>query len=97
MFDHNFVRETSLSKLSEHDWKVLSSRHSRGIDWMVHKMGRHWVITPSELKGFPLFKTKREAYEAADNLILAESHWRLHCRMTADGYIWNGERYVRAA
>jgi hypothetical protein len=65
--------ETSLSKLSEHDWNILRNTWSRGVDWYVQKVGkRHWV--PIEAFGnFPLFKTKREADEAATTLLLWEA------------------------
>jgi hypothetical protein len=66
---------TSLGRLSEHDWQILSNRWARGVDWYVEKIGRYWA--PAEVFGrFPLFKTKRAAEEAATKLFLAESHHR---------------------
>ena len=69
------AHETSLSKLNEHDWMILSSRWGRGIDWYVHKIGSQWAIIDA-FGHWPLFKTKRAAGEAADNLLLAESRYR---------------------
>lgn len=77
------AHETSLSRLDEHDWQVLSNGWSRGIDWNVSKLGRHWVL-PEAFGKFPLFRTKREAYDAGDALIIAESHWRARQRWTAE-------------
>ena len=77
-FDAN---ETSLSKLSEHDWAILSSRWSKGIDWYVHKLGSQWEVIESFGKKIPLFKTKRAAGEFADNLLLAESRYRAGKRL----------------
>jgi hypothetical protein len=68
--------ETSLSKLSEHDWQIIRNRWARGVDWVVSKCGKKWQIMGDLGKGFPLFKTKKEAYEAATNLLLMESHHR---------------------
>ncbi len=67
--------ETSLSRLDNHDWQILSNAWSRGVDWYVRKVGCKWC--PIEPFGaFPLFKTKREAEEAATRLILWESRCR---------------------
>lgn len=68
--------ETSLSSLSHHDWCVLSSRYGRGIDHFVEKLSKGWAIMGAEFRAFPIFKTKKAAYEAASKLILAESRWR---------------------
>lgn len=71
------VHETSLSKLSEHDWNVLSSRWRRGIDWNVAKLGkRHWYILGEQFKAWRLFKTKTAAYEAHNVIMLAEARSR---------------------
>jgi len=71
---------TSLGRLSEHDWRVLSNRWARGIDWVVQKCGaRHWRLL-EDLGGFPLFLTKRAAYEAGGRLILAEAQHRAWLR-----------------
>lgn len=70
---------TSLGALNDHDWNVLSNRWSRGIDWIVQKVGkRHWELIgfPTVNAGFPLFTTKTAAYDAGSKLILAESHYR---------------------
>ena len=67
---------TSLGKLSDHDWHVLSSRWSRGIDWNVAKVGkRHWRIL-GDVGGFPLFSTKTAAFDAMSELICRESAHR---------------------
>jgi hypothetical protein len=69
------THETSLSTLSSDDWQILRGRWARGIDWVVSKVGRRWALSES-FGNFPLFKTKSAAYEAASNLILAESAHR---------------------
>lgn len=64
---------TSLGKLSNHDWHVMRSRWSRGVDWFVFKVGkRHWRLA-DEYGNFPLFTTKAAAYRVGSDLILAES------------------------
>ncbi len=67
--------ETSLGKLSGHDWNVLTSRWNHGIDYNIGKVGKRWEIL-SFADAHPIFKTKREAYTYAENLILAESRHR---------------------
>ena len=67
--------ETSLSKLSDHDFQILKSRWNRGIDWIVHRCGRKWELI-SDFGNFPLFDTKSAAYDAGTNLILIESRYR---------------------
>ncbi len=76
--------ETSLSKLTDGEWSQVSCLWGRGIDWVVKKVGKKWVITDfMELsKGFPLFKTKKAACEAVTNLILRESRCRAEKRIT---------------
>lgn len=68
--------ETSLSKLSEHDWNVLRNTWARGIDWYVCKVGSKWTLSRVFPGAWPLYKTKKAAGEAADNLICAEARWR---------------------
>lgn len=70
------AHETSLSALSEHDWHILSNRWSRGADWCVSKLGSRWMIGETFGKSWPLFKTKRAAFDALSGLILAESAHR---------------------
>jgi hypothetical protein len=77
------AHETSLSHLSDHDWNVLKSRWHKGVDWYVHKTGSRWTIIEAIGK-FPLFRTKRHACQVADDLMLAESHWRSHQQWEAD-------------
>lgn len=73
------VTETSLSRLSENDWRQLSNNWQRGVDWYVRKIGRKWA--PIDAFGkFPLFGTKREAEEAATTLLLMESRCRMEKR-----------------
>ena len=70
------INETSLARLSEHEWKILQATWSRGVDWYVTKVGRRWW-TPIDVFGaFPLFKTKREAEAAATTLFLWEARNR---------------------
>jgi hypothetical protein len=69
---------TSLGSLSENDWQIISNNWARGIDWVVCKVGRKWMIMGQLGAGFPNFKTKTAAHDAATNLVLAESlhrHW----------------------
>lgn len=75
---------TSLSHLSEAEWSQVSNRWSRGIDWNVHKAGSRWEIGGEHFQGFPLFRTKTAAYNAAETLILAESRWRGYQRLRAE-------------
>lgn len=70
------AHETSLSGLSNHDWQILHNRWARGIDWVVSKVGGGWMLSES-FGNFPLFKTKKAAYEAGTNLILAEARYRM--------------------
>jgi len=69
------THETSLSKLDNHDWQILSHRWARGIDWCVEKIGRKWAVQAC-FGNFPLFKTKTAAYNTVSALILAESRHR---------------------
>jgi hypothetical protein len=67
---------TSLNRLSEHDWHILSNTWARGVDHYVFKVGRRgWRILDT-FGNFPIFKTKKAAEEAASNLLLAESAYR---------------------
>lgn len=70
------ITETSLARLDDHEWQILSNTWARGVDWYVRKIGRRgW--TPIDIFGtFPLFKTKREAEQAATTLLLWESRNR---------------------
>jgi hypothetical protein len=43
----------------------------RGSDWCVRKVGKKWALLDC-FGNFPLFKTKKEAYEMATNFILLE-------------------------
>jgi hypothetical protein len=76
--------ETSWSRLPDGEWSQISCRWSRGIDWCVYKLGRKWVICCVFGGNWPLYKTKREAYEAVTNLVLIESHNRAYLRHKAD-------------
>ena len=67
--------ETSLSKMSDHDFYILVAAWARGIDWVVFKCGRKWR-TDDRFGNFPLFKTKAKAYETATNLLLIEGRYR---------------------
>lgn len=72
---------TSLSNLDSHSWAIISNTWAKGIDWIVGKVGRKWEIYGRLGQGFPLFTTKRAAYDAATALVIAESHhrsWLLH-------------------
>jgi len=76
--------ETSLSKLDDHDWTILSNRWMRGIDWNVSKIGRKWTLPSEHFAAFPLFKTKRAAGEVMDTLVLTESKIRSRRRLLAE-------------
>ena len=70
---------TSLGILSQSEWYIVSATWSRGINWVVGKVGkRHWHITlPAfQFQAFPLFRTKGAAYDVATALILAEARHR---------------------
>ncbi len=67
--------ETSLSKLSEHEWRILQSTWARGEDYWIYKVGKKWALIDA-FGGFPLFKTKTAAHDAGTKLILAESRHR---------------------
>ena len=68
--------ETSLSKLSSHDWMICQNRWTRGIDWVVEKVGKKWTPLECFGKGWPLYKTKTEAYDRVTDLILMEARHR---------------------
>ena len=69
------LETTSLSSLSDGEWSALSNRWAHGIDWCVSKVGKKWLA--SEAFGrFPLFKTKKAAYEAVTTLVT----WEARCR-----------------
>ncbi len=74
---------TSLSVLPDHDWHILSSRWSRGVDWNINKVGKkHWEIAGRLGQGVQLFRTKTAAWKYGSNLICLESHhraWVWHC------------------
>lgn len=74
------AHETSLTKLSEHDWNVLRSHWSMfsGLSF-CRKCGRKWTVEGFGISG-PLFVTKRAAEEYVSNLILAESRHRAFLR-----------------
>lgn len=73
---------TNLSHLSNHDWQIISSRWSRGIDWIVSKKGSRWQ--PMQSLMLPTYKTKRAAYEAATDLVLRESSHRAFIEHAAE-------------
>lgn len=72
----NGAYETSLSRLSDHDWAILSSRASKGWDWNVHKLGRKWIIGGEAFANWPLYPTKTAAYDAFSAIICAEARHR---------------------
>jgi hypothetical protein len=83
--------ETSLSQLTESEWNEARNRWARGIDGCVEKVGKKWSVSPAISSGFPLFKTKREAGEAADRLVLLESKCRLHKTLLTEGKVAEAE------
>ena len=72
---------SSLGALSDHDWAVLNSGWARGSDWNLEKVGRKWVIRGRVGEGFPLFTTKREAWDTGTNLVCREALHRAWRRM----------------
>ena len=77
------AHETSLSRLPEHDWQILRNRSHRGINWTVEKLGRRWLVQGC-FGNFPSYRTKHEAGEMIDNLIIAESHHRAKLQWDAE-------------
>lgn len=72
---------TSLSTLSEHDWQVLSNHWAMfGIDGTVAKVGRKWEIMGKLGTGFPLFTTKKRAFDVASELVCLEGRHRAWAR-----------------
>jgi hypothetical protein len=70
------AHETSLSKLSDHDWQVLRSHWSMYSGFsFCRKLGRKWTVDGFGIVG-PLFTTKGAAERYVSNLICAESRWR---------------------
>lgn len=92
---YNPEPETSWSDMTDANWYTINSRWSRGIDWCVYKIGRKWYIGEEFPNSWPVFLTKHAAFDALTTMVLAESRHRLGVRMLADGYQWNGERWVR--
>lgn len=61
------------TSLNEDRAKYLEANNlwSRGQDWFVFKVGkRGWMLAPC-FGSFPIFKTKKAAYETGTNLVLA--------------------------
>jgi hypothetical protein len=77
------VPPTSLSRLDDHDWSILSNRWARGAAWCVFKCGSRWRVA-DDFGRFPLFKTKTAACEAVDTLICWESRHRAQRRLQAE-------------
>lgn len=77
--------ETSLSKLSETEWRAMSSHWSMFSGFsFCRKIGRKWTVEGFGFKTSPLFDTKRAAEEYATNLLLAEGRWRRHQEWEAE-------------
>lgn len=55
------------------DYKIAFNFWIRGIDWCVMKVGKKWALLDC-FGEFPLFATKKAAYEAADKFIEIRSH-----------------------
>lgn len=50
--------------------KIMIANWAKGIDWCVEKIGTKWC--PLEVFGnFPLYNTKKAAFEAVEKLILS--------------------------
>lgn len=64
-----------ISRLTDHDWLVLSSRWARGINWIVTIRGRRWGLS-KEFGDRCTFKTKDEAWSVANKIVLEESRRR---------------------
>lgn len=71
------AHETSLSKLSDHDWNVLRSHWSMFSGFsFCRKVGRKWTVEGFGISHPQLFIRKGDAEQYVSNLILAESRWR---------------------
>lgn len=78
------AHETSLGRLSEHDWRVLSAHHSMFSAYsLCRKLGRKWTVEGFGLTG-PLFKTKTAAAEYVTDLVLAEGRHRRRLQWDAE-------------
>lgn len=71
------METTILSHLSQHEWMVESSRHGRGWDWAVEKVGSQWKISGTHFAVMKKkFKTKTAAYKAYSEIVCAEARRR---------------------
>src|SRR4051812_26227050 len=77
----NEPMSTSLGVLSESDWNALSAGWTMyGASHYVSKLGRHWVVSERVGRGFGVFKTKRAAMDAVDELLGREWKHRTYLR-----------------
>ena len=61
-----------LSRVKEMDMVNVmqaTNRWTQGIDYCVFKLGKHWRLADC-FGNFPLFKTKKAAYEAATAFVM---------------------------
>lgn len=64
-----YVDYVSTEKKSGYDRDKASAFWARGIDWCVRKVGNKWALLDC-FGNFPLFKTKKAAYEMATAFVL---------------------------
>jgi len=69
--------ETSYEKYSDEEWDRIRHIWAKGCDWFIHKTGKKWGVHPDLDAGWPLFKTKTEAYNTVTELFLQECHNRM--------------------
>ena len=78
------AHETSLGRLSAHDWNVLRSHYFRfGEASFCRKLGRKWTVDGFGISG-PLFERKRDAGAYVANLIGAEGRSRARQQWDAE-------------
>lgn len=57
-------------KMTKLNLNEINGLWSRGIDFCVIKAGKKWRLHEAFGKAFPLYTTKKYAYEAATRLVL---------------------------
>lgn len=59
--------------MSESKFDITKARncYAKGIDYCVTSIGRKWTLVDC-FGNFPLFDTKRDAYEMASNVVIMD-------------------------
>ena len=55
---------------TEKQIRFIRNNWSKGVDYCVIKQGKKWMVFDF-FGNFPLFKTKKEAYQAVTNLVMS--------------------------